>query len=261
MKNSFVLLICICLFFCFSSPNEVFANDSKPALFEKALYESRQGNFLDALESWNRFLLLFPDDAIALSNRGNVLLALGDKEGSIRDQNRSIELLPLAIDPHLNRGIAEEALGKWNLAKFDYQWILEKEPENASALYNLGNVMAAQKDWLQSKELFNQAFLAQPDFVMARSSKALACYQLHQFDEAEIELRAIIRKYPLFADGRAALSALLWRKGFAGEAESHWAAASGLDNRYSQENWLLDVRRWPPEPTGDLIRFLKLSTV
>ena len=264
MRQHIVFSIFISCLFCIAVPCWAVGAagyEANVLLFEKALAESREGNFLDALENWNRFILLFPDDAIALSNRGNVLLALGDKEGAIRDQNKAIELLPLEIDPHLNRGIAEEALMQWDLAKLDYQWILEREPENASALYNLGNVMAAQNDWLQSKELFNQAFLAKPDFVMARSSKALACYQLHQFDQAEKELRAVIRKYPLFADSRAALSALLWRKGFAGEAESHWAAASGLENRYKQEDWLLNIRRWPPEPISDLMSFLQLKKI
>ena len=155
--------------------------------------------------------------------------------------------------------MAEETLGNWDAAKFDYQWVLKRDPQNASALYNLGNVMAAQNNWMQSKVLFDKAFLAKPDFVMARSSKALACYQLNQFDEAEKELRAVIRKYPLFADSRAALSALLWRQGFTGEAESHWAAVAGLDNRYRQKDWLMMIRRWPPLATNDLMAFLKLE--
>ena len=95
---------------------------------------------------------------------------------------------------------------------------------------------------------------------MARSSNALTTYQLGKFDQAEAELRSIIRKYPMFADARAALSALLWRKGFLGEAESHWAAASGLDNRYRDPTWLLNVRRWPPLPTNDLLAFLDLES-
>ena len=73
------------------------------------------------------------------------------------------------------------------------------------------------------------------------------------------KIRILIRKYPLFADARAALSALLWRKGFTGEAQSNWAAASGLDIRYREKDWLLNIRRWPPKPTDDLIAFLALE--
>jgi hypothetical protein len=52
---------------------------------------------------------------------------------------------------------------------------------------------------------------------------------------------------------------LLWRQGSAGEAESNWAAAAGLDQRYRQADWLVDVRRWPPQPTQDLMAFLALE--
>jgi hypothetical protein len=77
--------------------------------------------------------------------------------------------------------------------------------------------------------------------------------------EAERELRNLIRRYPLFADARAGLTALLWQKGAHGEAESNWAAASGLDPRYRQREWLLATRRWPPEPVQALAQFLALA--
>ena len=76
---------------------------------------------------------------------------------------------------------------------------------------------------------------------------------------AEAELRKLIRRYPLFADARAALSGLLWQRGASGEAESHWAAAAGLDRRYRQRDWLQEVRRWPPQPTQQLMAFLALE--
>lgn len=248
-----------CLSFAFNFPCEVVAQDSFSLLFEKALHESRDGNFVDALHSWDDCLKLSPDNPIALSNRGNVRLALGDAEGAIIDQTDAIQLLPFEIDPHLNRGMAEEALQHWNAAKKDYKWVLKREPQNSLALYNLANALGAEGNWLQAKLLFNQAFLSDSSFAIARSSEALACYQLHQFEEAEKQLRTIIRKYPLFADARAALSVILWKKGEIGEAESHWAAASGLDSRYRQHDWLSNIRRWPPEASHDLMAFLELK--
>ena len=108
--------------------------------FEEALAASREGRFGDALPLWNQVLELAPEDAAAWSNRGNVRLALGDPEGAIADQGRAMDLAPANPDPHLNRGTAEEALGLWEQARNDYVWILRREPDNASALYNLGNV-------------------------------------------------------------------------------------------------------------------------
>lgn len=228
-------------------------------LYEQALTASRQGDFVEALPLWDRFLEQAPEDAAALSNRGNVRLALGDPDGAIADQTRSIELAPEEPDPHLNRGTAEESLQDWAAAEADYLWILERDATDASALYNLGNVRGSTGDWDSARRLYEEAADARPGFAMARSSAALAAWQQQDLVWAEAELRKLIRRYPLFADARAALSGLLWQGGFSGEAESHWAAAAGLDTRYRQKDWLLDVRRWPPQPTQQLMAFLALE--
>ena len=246
-----------------------------PQAFDQALTASRQGSFEQALPLWNQVIELAPNDAAAWSNRGNVQLALGDPQAAIADQTRAMELDPASPDPHLNRGTAEEALGQWQAAEADYRWILERFPASgardapgreaageprASALYNLGNVQGSLGDWPAARLVFEQAAEARPGFAMARSSAALAAFQVGDLAAAERELRNLIRRYPLFADSRAALTALLWQKGARGEAESHWAAASGLDPRYRQGEWLLQSRRWPPKPVAALEQFLALES-
>jgi len=235
-----------------------------PQLFDQALTASREGDFAAALPLWDQVLELAPDDAAAWSNHGNVQLALGHPEAAIADQTRAMELDPASPDPHLNRGTAEEALQRWDAAEADYRWILEAnaaagEAPDASALYNLGNVQGSRGDWSAARASFVEAADTRPGFAMARSSAALAAFQLQELDQAETELRRLIRRYPLFADARAGLTALLWRRGARGEAESHWASASGLDPRYRQPEWLLEIRRWPPEPVQALSDFLALS--
>ena len=236
-----------------------------PQLFDQALSASREGRFAEALPLWNQVLEVAPNDAAAWSNRGNVLLALGDPRAAIADQTKAIALDSESPDPHLNRGTAEEALGDWAAAEADYRWILERAPSDegeprASALYNLGNVQGSLGDWQEARRCFEAASLARPDFAMARSSAALAAFQLGDKAGAERELRNLIRRYPLFADARAALTALLWQKGASGEAESNWAAASGLDPRYRQQEWLRSTRRWPPVPVEALAQFLALGS-
>ena len=254
-----------------------------PQLFDEALLASREGRFAEALPLWDQVLEIAPDDAAAWSNRGNVQLALGDPEAAIADQGRSIALDPLSPDPHLNRGTAEEALERWEAAAADYRWILEHTPAEgatgnpatgngaasamasaiqvrASALYNLGNVQGSLGDWPAARACFEQAAELRPGFAMARSSAALAAFQLGELEGAERQLRALVRRHPLFADARAALAALLWRRGARGEAESQWAAVSGLDPRYRQTQWLLHIRRWPPDPVRALEQFLALAS-
>ena len=253
--KALILLIIVFVFIPFSSHAKVLPK----FLFEKALQESNDGNFIQAEKDWSFYLNDNPNDAAALSNRGNIRLALGDPEGAIRDQTMAIEISPEDLDPYLNRGIAKEALQHWEDASKDYKYVLKKNPKDVSALYNLGNVMGSLDNWIEAKRLFSKASSSNNSIAMARSSEALAIYQLGDIELAEKKIRILIRKYPLFADARAALSALLWRKGFIGEAESNWAAVAGLDIRYREKSWLLNIRRWPPEPTSDLIAFLALE--
>ena len=114
-------------------------------------------------------------------------------------------------------------------------------------------------NWNKARDLFSKAAKYNPGFAMARSSMALADYQLGNVEESEKELKKLIRRYPTFADARAALTALNWSKGMAGQAESNWIAVEELDSRYSDEEWLIKVRRWPPQPAKDLMKFIALK--
>ncbi len=228
-------------------------------LFKNALDLSSSGKFNLALQEWNQYLDYFPNDAAGLSNRGNVKLVIGDVKGSINDQNKAISLDPNEIDPYINRGIAEEALGLWSEAKKDYMFVISKDSKNFSALYNLANVEGSTFHWAKARDLFSKAALYNPGFAMARSSMALADFQLGNIDESEKELKKLIRRYPTFADARAALTALNWSKGEYGKAESNWIAVTELDSRYSDEEWLKTIRRWPPQPIRYLMNFIDLK--
>ena len=71
MNRILVLLLSLVL----ALPEQAF---DLQGLYEQALTASRQGDFVEALPLWDRFLEQAPQDAAALSNRGNVRLALGD---------------------------------------------------------------------------------------------------------------------------------------------------------------------------------------
>jgi len=228
-------------------------------LFKNALDLSSGGKFNLALQEWKQYLDTYPYDAAGFSNRGNVKLVIGDLEGSIDDQNKAISLNPSEIDPYINRGIAEEALGLWSQAKKDYMFVISQDSRNFSALYNLANVEGSTSQWEKARDFFSKASLYNPGFAMARSSMALADYELDNIDESEKELKKLIRRYPTFVDARAALTALNWSNGETGKAESNWVAVTELDPRYSDEEWLIKVRRWPPKPTKDLMNFIELK--
>ena len=131
---------------------------------------------------------------------------------------------------------------------------------DAAALYNLGAMQGARGNWQGARCSYGTAARIQPDWSLARSSQALAAMELGELAVAEATFRQLIRRHPLFADARAGLTALLWHRGLPGEAESHWAASVGLDERYADVQWLLTRRQWPPGPAEDLRQFLASGT-
>ena len=262
MKTFRKIKVCFLLIFVFVNIFYVapcYSLSLREDLFKNALDLSSSGKFDLALQKWNLYLDSYPNDAAGLSNRGNVRLVIGDVKGSIDDQNKAISLNPSEIDPYINRGIAEEALGQWSQAKKDYMFVISQDSQNFSALYNLANVEGSTSQWKKARDLFSKAAKYNPGFAMARSSMALADLQLGNIDESEKELKKLIRRYPTFADARAALTALSWSKGESGKAESNWIAVTELDPRYSDEEWLKKIRRWPPKPTEDLMNFIDLK--
>lgn len=132
------------------------------------------------------------------------------------------------------------------------------KPE-AAALYGLGTQQGARGNWQGALCSYGAAARIQPGLILAQSSQALAAMEMGELAVAEETFRQLIRRHPLFADARAALTALLWRRGLQGEAKSHWSASVGLDERYTDAQWLLTMRQWPPGPVEDLQQFLALG--
>lgn len=228
-------------------------------LRQQAFTATELGDFPAAEGYWTQLIELLPDNPVGWSNRGNSRVSQNKLEDAIADFNQSIELAPEAADPYLNRGTAYEGQGRWEEAIADYQKVLEIDPNDAMGYNNLGNAKAGQGKWKEAIANYQKAAEFAPNFAFARANYALALYQIGEKEAAMREMRNIIRKYPQFPDVRAALTAALWVDGKRGEAESHWAAAVGLDRRYKDIDWVENVRRWPPVMVAALEKFLTLN--
>lgn len=255
---SVVLMLCLQGFLQGAS-----AQDSADLTFgqlrEQAFTATQEGDFATAEQRWSELLELAPDMPALWSNRGNARVSQNKLEAALSDYDRAIQLAPQSADLYLNRGTALEGLGRWQAAIDDYNYVLELNPEDAAAYNNRGNAEAGAGDWTLALADYGQAVALAADYAFARANYSLTLYQLDRQSEALQEMRKLVRKYPKFPDMRAALSAGLWSQGRRGEAESHWAAAIGLDSRYQDLDWVRDVRRWPPAMVSALDAFLSLK--
>ena len=229
------------------------------ALAQKALDATEKGDFATAETYWTQLIEKFPTNPAVWSNRGNSRISQNKLEDEIADFNQSIELAPNAPDPYLNRGAALEGMGRFAEAIADYNRVLEINPKDAMAYNNRGNARGGLGQWEEAIADYQKATEIAPNFAFAKANYALALYQTGQTEEAIRTLKNIARKYSMFPDVRAALTAALWVEGNLGEAESNWVAAVGLDSRYKDLDWVKNIRRWPPNMVAALEKFLKLQ--
>ncbi|MDJ0509806.1 MAG: tetratricopeptide repeat protein [Crocosphaera sp.] len=229
------------------------------SIAQQAIEATEKGDFAQAETHWTQLVEMFPQNPAVWSNRGNARVSQNKLELAIADFDHSIELAPDAPDPYLNRGTALEAQGHYQEAIADYNRVLELNPDDPMAYNNRGNAEGGQGDWQKALTDYQKAAEIAPNFAFARANAALVYYQIGETTKAVTEMRNLVRKYPMFPDMRAALTAVLWNLGQQGEAESHWVATVGMDNRYQDLNWVKNIRRWPPQMVAALDKFLNLQ--
>ena len=225
----------------------------------KAAFEATQAGQFDVAEAyWSELIEQLPQEAAVWSNRGNVRVRQNKLSGALEDYTQAIALAPTETDPYLNRGAVWEAMGQWEKAIADYNQVLQIDPDDPAAYNNRGNAEAGAGDWELAIADYQSAINLQPSFSLAYGNYALALYQTDETAKSIQIMKSLVRKYPNFADMRAALTAALWENGQRGEAESNWVAVVGLDTRYKDLNWVENVRRWPPKMVLALDHFLNL---
>ena len=270
MIRCLVGFLCICFLWLWGVNDLAIAKTETPQFTEqqlrkgekianKAIKAIEKGDFNQAEAYWTELIGEFPQNPAIWSNRGNVRVSQHKIEDAIADFNQSIAIAPQYPDAYLNRGIAYEGQKNWDLALADYNKALEITPQDPVAYNNRGNAKAGQQKWQEALADYEKAVAIAPNFSLARANAALVTYQIGDRTEAIRQLRNLVRKYPMFPDVRAAMTAVLWVDGKQGEAESNWVAAVGLDNRYQNLDWVAKVRRWPPKMVEALKQFLTLN--
>lgn len=113
-----------------------------------------------------------------------------------------------------------------------------------------------KRDFTGAAADYKRATQLAPAFAFAAANESIARFAAGERVESERAMRGLLRKYPDFADVRAALAAALWADGSRGAAETEWARVD--DPRYRDRNWLRRDRRWPSELADALEAFLDL---
>jgi tetratricopeptide (TPR) repeat protein len=143
------------------------------------------GNAQDALEAFERALVLRADSAPALVGRARALLGLSrHAEEAANCIARALEVDPRCADAHFARGNLARAQGDGEAAVKSYDAALTLEPDHAMALNNRAVALNALGRLQEALESCDRAIALKPDFAFAHSNRASVLRRLRRPDEA-----------------------------------------------------------------------------
>lgn len=185
-------------------------------------------NYKASVNAFNVAISLSPHDANYYVNRGLSEASLGNSEKAIADFRAALSLVP--EHPIAQFNLTQELESSGNLKLADYDEIIERNPEFASAYVNralakinAGNIMGALEDYHQAIALdpknpliyvnralareriknfraaladYNMALKLDPNATIAYRSRSRALFELEEFQLALEDLNEAIRLDP-----------------------------------------------------------------
>jgi predicted O-linked N-acetylglucosamine transferase (SPINDLY family) len=183
-------------------------------LYTRGAYGEAERRLKQALESRPQF----PEGHIV---RGYALHALGELEPAASELETGLAQRPEddAARAALSRvrgaiavrsAIEHHRAGRWSEAQARYQAVLEQDPENVDAHYNLGRVLHAQGKFAQAIASFRQALelapeqfeTLKPDYAAAHCSRGTELLALGRFEEAANSYKEALKLDPASIEAR-----------------------------------------------------------
>jgi tetratricopeptide (TPR) repeat protein len=162
------------------------------------LYEMKRS--AEALASFDRALALRPDFAEALNNRGNTLKALKRLDEALESYDRAIAVRPDYANALTNRGVTLKELKRLDEALASYDRALAVQPDYAEALNYRGNVLKGLKRPAEALASYQRAIAVRPDYADALNNCANALKELKRFEEALPIYQRILQARPRHAE-------------------------------------------------------------
>ena len=150
------------------------------------------GDYEAIIEGCNQVLALHPEEPSVLSTRGNAYIALKQYGPGIEDfkllmKNPELQEMDRAYI-HNNLGFAYLQLKSYTDARTELTYAIQLNPNNITAMNNLGSVMYELGDMKEAMRLFDQAIDLAPEFSFAYKNRAKVHIKNQDFDEAKADL-------------------------------------------------------------------------
>jgi len=177
-------------------------------LFNAAVYFQKKGQLAESIAMWRKVLELRPDDRLAQSNMGAVLLMAGRRgeAGAHLEKAAELRLRAAVAD---NRG-------------------------NAAAYHDLGRFLLGKGRLAEALADLRMAAALQPASAAVRADQGVALMRAGRLDASLIELRKAVRLDARYAPGYYNLGLVLDRRGETDEAVRQWRKALEIDPQYAE---------------------------
>lgn len=138
----------------------------------------------EALGLLDAALAIDPRSALALLNKGNVLVAMGKPDHALQTYNAALALYPKQADVLAARGIALARLSRFGEALASLDDSLAVNPAFPEALFHRGNVLQSLNRYLEAAESYSRAIAIRPDQAYLYNHRANALRRAGKLAEA-----------------------------------------------------------------------------
>ncbi|HYP52856.1 MAG TPA: tetratricopeptide repeat protein, partial [Pyrinomonadaceae bacterium] len=191
--------------------------------------EILRGRLTGQAEDYNEYLTL-----------ANLLMEAGRGKEAVEAARKALELAPtdrpqLTTQALLMLSSAQERAGDPKGSEETLRRILSKEPDNATALNNLGYFLVERNERLpEALEMIRRAVRAEPTNPSFLDSLGWVYFKLGQLDEAERYLSDAARRNPSSATIQDHLGDLYQRRGKPEQARAAWSKALSLSTETAE---------------------------
>jgi protein O-mannosyl-transferase len=167
---------------------------------------------------------------LAYNNRGQAFYLIGQLDQAIEDFNKAIILDPASFKAYLNRGAAFINKGQFDQANADFDKAIALNPSYSEAYNAKGSLFGMSGYFDKAIEQFSKAIEINPDYSVAYGNRGSAYSMLGQNSRALEDLAEAVRLDPFYADNYLNRGNVYLATGSRGPAVSDFQRACDLGN-------------------------------
>jgi len=128
--------------------------------------------------------------------RGDGYFKDGNAQKALASYNRAVLLNPDNLEAYASRGAVHFFAGNYDLAEADFKFVLDKNPYQPDAYTAYGSVLAAKGQYESALEALNAALALKPGKPEIFFSRAGVYFMLGRYDEAVMDYTSVINLHP-----------------------------------------------------------------